>query len=823
MRLGKVHSMNRFDRSIGLAARIVSAMFLLGCAAFAFGQCPSAQQTTVSFTLTDSDSVNWVGAQVDANLYNPSQTQRPLCASTNQTFPIHVTAFANGSGVVSMVLTGSGAITPVGTRWIFTIQSSTSAPPTVTTGALVQTGGSQNLTSVIHPQLIAPRFYTFTFGLNPAIPPATPVVTPNRNAYGIPFGYNIVEVLPTLCVDGNEWLDVTTNVLMICNGGTYAPPTSNLVLQTNEVNNTSQTLLDLANSATVSFANVSGGKVEANVTGGSGVPFNPTTTNYIFASYSGLYDDNHGLSTAVPVTSYSSTGTVVTVETTSAHNLVAGDYIDAHSMTGWPNATQEPLLGSFQVMATGLTSTQFEFDYVGSVSPCSSSCGNTYNANYWAIYQTANQPFIKGHGTVYGFENSISGIDSSFSTTIAPLCAITPGPNYLILEAGQNDLSTGTAAVTMETNFLDVYTQAHAAGCLVIQGSIVAANYGGFPNNNIWANMASINEWFPEQAKSFSTVGTGAYWDQLIDYNAYLVSRNVHLGDDSAAGYIFAQRTNEGVSTKNGSAPGPFPSATEVGSGVGFDVSNTHGPTFWFFYNLGGANNPCGSVDTCNPFMTFGNPGLSLVNNSGNSDPFFSIFDPVQTNYPTFIWGHDSNDAIVQYFHFDSASASTNFGAIVYANGSNFMMKFFEDNHIQFPFLTASSGNQPLQVDTAGNVSVGTTPTTPAWVSATSGLASGFWESEACTVGGVAKTCVEEHISTGALNNASITTVPLIETLTGGILGDPVCSDNSGRVQTGNTQPIGANFAGGTAPFTSFSVWVGATSEDAECIVKGYL
>ena len=62
--------------------------FVFVFAAGMFAQCPSAQQTTLTWHIS-LIPIHKFGpnAKVTANLYNPSQTQKPLCASTNHTFP----------------------------------------------------------------------------------------------------------------------------------------------------------------------------------------------------------------------------------------------------------------------------------------------------------------------------------------------------------------------------------------------------------------------------------------------------------------------------------------------------------------------------------------------------------------------------------------------------------------------------------------------------------------------------------------------------------------------------------------------------------------
>ena len=111
--------------------------------------------------------------------------------------------------------------------------------------------------------------------------------------------------------------------------------------------------------------------------------------------------------------------------------------------------------------------------------------------------------------------------------------------------------------------------------------------------------------------------------------------------------------------------------------------------------------------------------------------------------------------------------------------------------------------------------------TAPAVTSATVGSSIGYWQSEPCTVNGGAQTCIEEDFDTGALNNATTTTVSLLTSIPNGLMSC-LCTDNSSRVQTGNVQPIGCNVAGQSLPFTTIQVTVGATGESASCRVKGY-
>lgn len=446
--------------------------------------------------------------------------------------------------------------------------------------------------------------------------------------------------------------------------------------------------------------------------GSGGVPFNPDTTKYIFISFSGLYDDNHSLSSAVPVTSWNSDGAgTITVVTTSAHGYAIGDYVDAHTLTGWPNSsTEEPFRGSFQIISAGFTTTQFEFTYTTASHTCSSSCGNVYNANYWGIYQTANMPFIKSHGTVYGYVSSVADMDTNFAANVAPLCAAGAGPNFVIFEAAQNDLSAGDVAPTIEGHFLSLYAQAHTAGCKVIQGSIAAANYGGFADPSIWANVGVLNQFFPQQVQSATNAASGQYIDQYVDYASYLSSTGVQLGGDSAGAYIFAQRTNEAIGTKAGNAPGPIPNTFQWLSGIGINIDNfynSHQGIGWFDLSDNG-HNPCpspGSGWQCSPVMYLQGPHLHLLNGSGSTDPQLDMFDNQQSTYNNFAWGYDNgsfNNAVLG-FHRAGDHSTSNYAGIGVNALSDYTMKFFADGSIVMPFVDPGVAT-PIGVDTTGKL-----------------------------------------------------------------------------------------------------------------------
>lgn len=140
-------------------------------------------------------------------------------------------------------------------------------------------------------------------------------------------------------------------------------------------------------------------------------------------------------------------------------------------------------------------------------------------------------------------------------------------------------------------------------------------------------------------------------------------------------------------------------------------------------------------------------------------------------------------------------------GAIVY-DTTNHAEKFYSDTLSWQTFATLA-GAQSLLAPTRGTGTNGSYTVTPTLISS------------------VLTNYYDEDVNTGTLNNATTTTVTIPHSLATAV-DSCVCADNSSRVQSGNTQPIGCNISGQSAPFATIQVWVGATGESAFCRVRGY-
>jgi hypothetical protein len=166
----------------------------------------NAQTTTVTATITDSDSTVWINPQWSVQFVpNPNFPQLSSysiggVAITSSTYNqyIDVTGTGNSSGAISTTLLDNGQVQPAGSTYRWVIQSQTSAPAT-TYAPVKITGASQSLTTYLSAGAIAPRF---------------PAIT---NA----FGYADAEI-STIPQPGGIYFNVVSGLQRIWNGSSWS-------------------------------------------------------------------------------------------------------------------------------------------------------------------------------------------------------------------------------------------------------------------------------------------------------------------------------------------------------------------------------------------------------------------------------------------------------------------------------------------------------------------------------------------------------------------------------------------------------------------------
>ena len=148
-------------------------------------------QTSVTATLTDSDSQTWNNGTWSALLISPSGPAKGCTTATT------VSGTMNGSGFLTGSLCDTTLVSPSGAQWRFTLCPNASAGCSVVTTAV--SGASESLSTVLSAGLTAPRF-------------------PAGNGA---FGYLDAEVITTP-QPGGTYYNVTTPALRIWSGSAWS-------------------------------------------------------------------------------------------------------------------------------------------------------------------------------------------------------------------------------------------------------------------------------------------------------------------------------------------------------------------------------------------------------------------------------------------------------------------------------------------------------------------------------------------------------------------------------------------------------------------------
>jgi hypothetical protein len=157
-------------------------------------------QTTVTGTVTDSDSIHWISSPVSYSLYNPFPNTPPKINGVLMTpSQLNVVGTTDASGAFSLSVTPNASITPTKTQWIIKLCPPINSQCQILPAETVA-GSSQSDTAFIVAHIKAPRISINTF---------------NVRAYGD------VEIQPTPN-QGATYFNVTTAQTRVWNGTAWA-------------------------------------------------------------------------------------------------------------------------------------------------------------------------------------------------------------------------------------------------------------------------------------------------------------------------------------------------------------------------------------------------------------------------------------------------------------------------------------------------------------------------------------------------------------------------------------------------------------------------
>ena len=172
----------------------------------------------------------------------------------------------------------------------------------------------------------------------------------------------------------------------------------------------------------------------------------------------------------------------------------------------------------YQVLSAGLSSILFEVQTNGCIST-SGTGGTVEDATFFLAQQIAAQPAFKSAnswalrngvdaaGIYRGYTGLVCEQATNFNAMYGDLLPSVTGKPLVFLEesGGTNDIYQNGSEPALQACFQSFWSQAHAAGATVVQGTI--------PYHATTATVTDVNNWILLQGKSNSNSASGQYWD----------------------------------------------------------------------------------------------------------------------------------------------------------------------------------------------------------------------------------------------------------------------------------------------------------------------
>jgi hypothetical protein len=325
----------------------------------------------------------------------------------------------------------------------------------------------------------------------------------------------------------------------------------------------------------------------------------PSNANFVYTGTSINDDDSGSLGTAVTLTAWSTSGGTTTVTNSGTNHFATGQWISMRFATSWPACTSGEALGTgctlFQVLSTGLSSTQFEIT-TGSIGAgtCSSTCGSTYSAMSYLPFATSASPSfpsgaLAATSVFIPSPVTIAGIVAGYTTFLHPLSpAVTGHPGYLIISNNNNDAGSCIAAATTQAGYQTLFANAHADGYTVVVTTPTGTQWSQAPSglncSTAYNLQAQGDYWLRNNGKRsvLATAPTSTqYWDIISDVGRtlwdgsdtdFIVNSNSGLAPGGAD--IAARILAHDIYNGTGTALPRGPSWYGTGQGSGFSGEN---------------------------------------------------------------------------------------------------------------------------------------------------------------------------------------------------------------------------------------------------------
>lgn len=511
-----------------------------------------AQFSTVSATVTDSDSTVWANGswsvQFTPNPSNPNPSVyningTPLSPSiTQQGGPL------NGSGHFSMSVYLNNLITPVGSQW--TLKICPNAVTACGSYTFAANGTPIDLSSVLTSVIPAPRF------------------APVAGTYGYVDAEAVLQLKP-----GSTYWNVTSNVQRCYNttSATWGQCGSGGGGGLTSVNSQTGPNVNIHSSDSSVTVTTTTNDINLQVSGagGNAVSYLPSNTVNFFIGDSRFLIASQPSSSGANVTAVSCNGT--TCSATGTQTFTANQHIEMQNAWSPTCINGNQWYTNTVVSGVGLSGTTFQFPEsdTACTGTVSGTGGSVLDGTYIVPWQTSREPFFKNQTTFYNHSipaASINTYNTGYATIIQPWDPTTTGnPNGILhIQLGAQDMLNGTTAATAEGWLQTLWATAHSRGWKIDMTTIIAVRTPNF--NDAQSEYTKLLQWIWTQKKNTANSASNAYWDYMSDaagktgyaYNStffQLISDPVpdHLWDQGAA--AVADSINEAFSTQSSNPP----------------------------------------------------------------------------------------------------------------------------------------------------------------------------------------------------------------------------------------------------------------------------
>jgi lysophospholipase L1-like esterase len=292
---------------------------------------------------------------------------------------------------------------------------------------------------------------------------------------------------------------------------------------------------------------------------------NPATAHYIFTGDSRMIVTGNSTVSCesdgdleMSISSYSITSNMLSLVYSSS--VIPGNS-DAIVLSGFPTSTF--LNGQTIVILPTATSTTATAAFVHANVSSTTEAG-TGGCSYNLPRAAGKLPALNGHGSVINAGiggGSSASLVSAYAASVHPFTtAVTGAPSFVFITLSVNDFNSTSCPTnaSLQANYQSLMASAHTDGATVVFMTAPQGNWNITTQcATAYSQWQQMTQWARAQGKAQTTLGTGQYWDYIVDAaqvftnpgSALYYTDNEHLSD--AGNALWASMVNAAIFTNS--------------------------------------------------------------------------------------------------------------------------------------------------------------------------------------------------------------------------------------------------------------------------------